>query len=142
MNRKERTEILIKGNEELALKICGEILDKYKVEVVEEPNHGLVMIKMREWAKKSLFYMGEILVTEAKVYVEGNCGIGIVAGDKPKMAYDLAVIDGAYGANVPEIDKWDSLLLEEKENILKREELEAKKILKTKVDFSTMDVEY
>lgn len=70
MNRKRRTEILIKGSSEIAKKISAEIEEKYIVKIVEEPNYGLVMVKIREGAKKTLFYIGEVLVTEAKVLIE------------------------------------------------------------------------
>lgn len=142
MKRRDRTEILIKGNVDLSRKLCKEIESKYEIKKIEEPNYGLTMLKMRESAKKSLFYIGEVLVTEAKVYVNGVVGIGIVTGDKEELAYNLAVIDGAFNAMVPEVEVWKSLLIEEKKKIQESELIEDRKIMKTKVDFTTMDVEY
>lgn len=140
MNRKKRTEILIKGNSDLAEKIEKEIINKYEVKEMQEPNHGLVMIKVRDSAKKELFYLGEVLVTEAKYYVNGNLGIGVVVGDKEKLARSLAIIDAAYKAKVEEIEKWNKLLKAEEDSIKKKEVEEAMKILKTKVDFNTMNL--
>ena len=80
MKRKRRTEILIKGNRNLA---------------------------------NTLFYLGETLVTEATVYVNGSIGLGIVQGDEPELAYNLAVIDGAYNLNAKETIDWKELLLKE-----------------------------
>ena len=65
MNRKRRTEILIRGDRKVSKMIAEEIKQLCEVKIVNEPDNGLVMIKMRECAKKQLFYLGEVLVTEA-----------------------------------------------------------------------------
>lgn len=140
MNRRRRTEILIKGNENLARVLAGEIKEKYEVCEVESPNHGLVMIKMRETAKRELFYLGEILVSEAKVYVDGTLGMGIVSGDNEELANNLAIIDGAYKRGLEEVNFWEEVLIKEEKRIEDNERKEEEKILSTKVDFSTMDV--
>lgn len=140
MNRRRRTEILIKGNENLARVLAGEIKEKYEVCEVESPNHGLVMIKMRETAKRELFYLGEILVSEAKVYVDGTLGMGIVSGDNEELANNLAIIDGAYKRGLEEVSFWEEVLIKEEKRIEDNERKEEEKILSTKVDFSTMDV--
>ena len=107
MNRKRRTEILIRGDRKLSKKIAEEIKEKYDIKSVNEPENGLVMIKMRESAKKQLFYLGEVLVTEAKVYINGNLGMGIVIGNEEKLAHNLAIIDAAYKGQLQEISKWN-----------------------------------
>lgn len=140
MKRKRRTEILIRGNENLACKLSEEVAIKHKITLINEPNYGLVMIKTRETAKNTLFYLGETLVTEAKVYVNGKIGLGIVQGDNPELAYNLAVIDGAYNANIKELEVWKEMLITEEKEILNLEQIENKKILDTKVNFETMDV--
>ena len=139
INRRKRTEILIKSDTSLASKFANEIREKYKVENALEPGHGLVMIKMRETAKKELFYLGEVLVSEAKVYVEGTLGIGIVVGDKEQLAIDLAIIDAAYKRGI-NLDTWEEELCQAEKLIEEQEKIEEAKILKTKVNFSTMNV--
>lgn len=139
VKRKRRTEILIKGSSEIAKKLCLEIEEKYKVKIVEEPNYGLVMVKIREAAKKSLFYIGEVLVTESKVLIEGKLGIGIVGGNKTELAYWLGVIDAAYNAELKETKWWDEILLCEEIKINEEIKKRQAKILKTKVNFESMD---
>lgn len=139
MDRRRRTEILIKGSMEIAKKMSLEISEKYKVKVIEEPNSGLVMIKMREDAKKSLFYLGEVLITEAKVEVNGKLGIGIVRGDKGELSYCLSVIDAAYNADLEETEGWDEILLKEEKRIDEEMKKYEAQILKTKVNFDTMN---
>ncbi|MBE6071471.1 MAG: phosphonate C-P lyase system protein PhnG [Clostridium butyricum] len=139
MNRRRRTEILIRGSKELAEKLAKKIEEKYDIRTIDEPNNGLVMIKMRETAKKQLFYLGEVLVTEAKININGHLGMGIVVGDNEELAVNLAIIDGAYKANLKEIDAWEELLLNEEKLIKEKEDKLSQKILETKVDFTTMN---
>ncbi|MDP4090422.1 MAG: phosphonate C-P lyase system protein PhnG [Bacillota bacterium] len=139
MNRSRRTEILIKGSEAVAKRLCEEIEGKYEVNTVDEPNYGLVMIKMREEAQKSLFYLGEVFVTEAKVQIYGSIGIGLVIGNKLELSYWLSVIDAAYNAGLEEVKGWERVFIEEEKRINERIKMEQAKVLMTKVSFDTMD---
>ena len=116
-----------------------EISEKYEVKIIEEPNSGLVMTKMREEAQKSLFYLGEVLVTEAKVQISGKLGIGIVRGNETELSYWLAVIDAAYNADLEETKDWQKLLEDEEKRIDEEMRKYNSRVLKTKVNFATMD---
>ncbi len=98
------------------------------------------MIKVREGAQNSVFYLGEMLVTECKVQIDDKLGVGIIHDDNPEMAYNLAVIDAAYNACLLETSTWKAILFAEEERIRNREAKEMADVLKTKVDFTTMDV--
>ena len=139
MDRTRRTRILIEGDPQLRRELSARVEGRRSISVVEEPRGGLVMLKLRETAKNSLFYMGELLVTEAKVQIEGRMGLGIIAGDDPEAARDLAVIDAACNAGVPETGEWEGLLLAEEERIAVREAQESARIARTTVDFESMD---
>ena len=140
MDRKRRTRILIEGPSGLARKLSEEIEGKYDVKTIEEPNSGLVMLKMRENSKRSLFYLGEVIVVEAKVEVEGKLGIGIVTGNNEELAYWLAVIDAAFNAELAETKTWEKLLQQEAEELYASIAEESERILRTKVNFETMSV--
>ena len=140
MKRRRRTEILINGSQKRVEDMAHCIKDKYQVKVIQEPESGLIMLKVRETSQKSLFYPGEVLVTECKVQIQGTIGIGIVTGDQPELSYHLAVIDAAYEAMLPETIEWE-LLLENEEKVIQEQRAAANdSILKTKVNFETMDV--
>ncbi|MBA9025980.1 phosphonate C-P lyase system protein PhnG [Peribacillus huizhouensis] len=141
MKRKERTEILIQGSSTIAKDFAKEIEMRYTVTVIQQPENGLVLLKARETAKKSLFYLGEILVTECKVQIYDSIGIGIVKGHQEELAYCLAVIDAAYQADLLETRVWSHILEKEKENIQKNRQELQQSILRTKVSFETMDVQ-
>ena len=140
MKRRRRTEILIHSESDLAEKLANEIREKYSYQIISAPSHGLTMMKMRETAKKSLFYMGEVLVTEAKVAIQHEIGIGIVIGMKEELATELAIIDAAYKAELPEIKQWHDILLQEEQVIQANKKQKQAQLLQTKVQFETMEV--
>ena len=140
MKRKERTYVLVEGSSELCCTLCTQIEGKYQINIIEQPNNGLVMLKMRENSKRSLFYIGEVLVTECKVEINGVIGMGIINGIDEQKAYHLAVIDAAYNAALPEIDNWPELLAREKQLIDLARQQECARIFKTRVNFETMDI--
>jgi alpha-D-ribose 1-methylphosphonate 5-triphosphate synthase subunit PhnG len=141
MNRKKRTEILIRGRHHLAKSFCEQINHTYSVDLLEKPNHSLVMVKMRETAKNTRFYIGEVFVTECKVKIQEKIGIGIVKGNEPELSYYLAVIDAAYCANLPITQLWGPQLEEELQCIRQNQQIKFDQLLKTKVNFETMDEE-
>jgi alpha-D-ribose 1-methylphosphonate 5-triphosphate synthase subunit PhnG len=139
MNRSRRTRILIEGSPELRRELCRQVEESRRVATVDESGCALVMLKLRETARNGLFYIGELLVTEAKVRVEGAIGIGIVSGDRPEAARELAVVDAACNAGLAEVSEWEDLLLEEEKRIARRESVEASRVALTKVAFESMD---
>ncbi|SEJ46412.1 alpha-D-ribose 1-methylphosphonate 5-triphosphate synthase subunit PhnG [Bhargavaea ginsengi] len=139
MKRRRMTEILIEGNPELADRLASEIRHHYPVRELAAPRQGLTMIKMRETAKQSLFYLGEVLVTEAKVEIGDHIGVGIVAGVREKLAGDLAVIDAACRAGLSETAGWTAMLEAEEIRLADRKHRELAALEKTKVQFDTME---
>ncbi|MGX4670996.1 phosphonate C-P lyase system protein PhnG [Cerasibacillus sp. JNUCC 74] len=140
MKRRRRTEILVQGNADLAEKLASQIKQAYTYKVIVKPHYGLTMVKMRESAKKSLFYIGEVLVTEAKVEINEQIGIGIVQGMEDELAMNLAIIDAAYNANLPETQMWTNLLVGAEAEINRKKIKRQAELLETKVNFETMEV--
>ena len=93
---------------------------------------------MREPVKESLFYLGEVMITEAVVELEGKKGIAVMMGDAYERVLDMAVIDAAINADV--FTHMEELLVLEKEQ-REQEEKENAMFMKTKVDFHSMDSE-
>lgn len=139
MERARRTKILIEGSAELRRDLALAVAERRMITTVDESRGALVMVKARETAKNGLFYIGELLVTEAKVQIEGRIGIGIIAGDEPEAAVDLAIIDAACNAALEEASGWDALFLKEESRIARREETEAARVARTRVAFESMD---
>ncbi|WP_319469627.1 phosphonate C-P lyase system protein PhnG [uncultured Trichococcus sp.] len=139
MNKRRRTRILIDYGKAAALRMAGTIEGSYPIEMISEPNEALTMIKVRESAQNSLFYLGEVLITETKVRVAGKLGIGLVKGHEAELSRALAVIDAAYSAGLPETQEWQETLeqleLAGEEAIDRRQ----RELARTKVNFETMN---
>ncbi|TMN22631.1 phosphonate C-P lyase system protein PhnG [Lentibacillus cibarius] len=140
MKRKRRTTILIQADPNLARRLAATITTKYECREIVAPRYGLTMMKMRETAKNSLFYIGEVLVTETKVEINQSIGIGLVTGMQDELSKDLAIIDAAYKAKLPETNDWEDQLIAAEEQIEKEKAQKQAEIFETKVNFETMDV--
>lgn len=140
LSRYERTRILVRSPEELASSLAELIRSRYEVKELEEPNEGLVMLTMRETAHNTLFHPGEVLVTEAKVRIGETIGIGILQGHHPRKALDLAVIDAAWSAGLPECSQMEVSIREAALRITESDARQAAVTAATRVSFETMDL--
>lgn len=140
MNRKRRTTILVKAGASLAKEMAREVTEHYDVKEIVAPRNGLTMLKVRETAKRSLFYLGEVLMTETMVEIKGSIGKGMVIGLEEEWSRDLAIIDAAYGAKLPIMARWNQLLQAKEEAIIDQENKEQAQLMETKVSFETMSI--
>ena len=136
MNRKERTRILVEGSRKVLSRMACEAEQLYAVAMVREPTEELVMLKVREGAQCSLFYLGEALMTSCAVRIGG------ALGEDRKKARDLAIVDAVYavGGNEILLLAWEEMLEEERQRLAEAEQKRAEALLRTQVDFSTMEV--
>lgn len=142
MTRRRRTRILIDGSPELRRAFSSAIRESHAVVEVASPEPSLVMAKIRETAKRSLFYLGEVLVTEAKVRLGHTMGLGLIAGDREEAALDLAVIDAAFNAGLEICQEWHSRLEDEERCLAEAEESRQAQLLQTRVAFQRMDSDW
>lgn len=146
MKRYERTRALVEGDPTLLRSLVCEVESEEgsrAIDVLDEPREELVMVKVRETAQRSLFYLGEALMTSCRVRLGDVVGLGLVLGSDRCRAYELAVADAAFSGSggAARSVRWDARLSEELVRIEKREAEEALLVATTKVDFSTMKVE-
>ena len=146
MKRYERTRALVEGSPLLARSIVRTLeqeLGPDAVTVLDEPREELVMVKVRETAQGSLFYLGEALATSCRVRIGQTVGIGLLLGSNRCRAFELAVADAAFsGPSGGEYAaRWDDDLRRELAAIDQREADEIARAATTRVDFSTMEVD-
>lgn len=139
MTRRQRTEILIEGDPSLRSRIAGTIVAAHRVVELEPAAAGLAMTRVRESARGSTFLLGEVLITQASVRIDDAVGLGVLAGDDPAAARELAVIDAAFNAALPEATAAIDQLAAESVRIAARRANERDLVLRTRVDFQTMD---
>ena len=138
MEKKRLFRILSRAERSDVIRLGRELQQQYSVTIVKKPEKSLTMIRMREPVKKSLFYLGEAIITEAVVTLEGTVGTAVTMGDDFEKTLYMAVIDaaenrGAFAHN--------DLLLEWEQAQQRRIAQENAMFQKTKVDFHSMDSE-
>ena len=146
MKRSERTRIMVEGDLALVQSIADDVVNSLGQDalcMLEEPHEELVMIQVRDTAKGERFYLGEALVTACRVRVSDVDGLGIVMGYQPERAYALAVIDAAFAGAVNSLRLacFEEFLTREACRLSAAQEVQDSLVGRTKVNFSTMDVE-
>jgi alpha-D-ribose 1-methylphosphonate 5-triphosphate synthase subunit PhnG len=141
MTRLRRTRILVDGDPDLSAELCARIQRRYHVVPLVDPHEMLVVIKVRESAQGSLFYLGEALATECRVLLDDVFGIGILLGSERQRAFELAVIDAAMSVPTPLPEKadWVALLEIEEVRLAKALRVGQERIGRTRVEFSSME---
>ncbi len=141
MNRRTRTHTLVHAEKEFLQRLEEKIVRSHSVLMLEEPHHALVMMKMRETARHHLFYLGEVLVSECRVRLNGSLGLGIIRGDRMEEARMLAVIDACFNADSPLISELENSIYEEMQRQKEQRLRESAKVLVSRVHFETMEEE-
>lgn len=138
--QKKRLFLIMSRAKTPRLKALSErISDRYDITVVKSPARSLAMIKMREPVCDSLYYLGEVMVTEAVVACNDVKGMAVTMGDDLERALYMAVIDCGFNSSfvvMGEIEQ-ELLAMEARQN--RRVEQENAMHLKTMVRFNTMD---
>jgi alpha-D-ribose 1-methylphosphonate 5-triphosphate synthase subunit PhnG len=104
MDRHQRFEALTAISEADATRLAERILDGSlgNVVVITGPTVGMIMARAQDGARGEVFNLGEVLVTEARVSIEGREGWGMVLGRAPDHALAVAVVDAGIEAGHPE----------------------------------------
>ncbi len=138
MEKRRISKILARAGKEEVKRLAGEIKEKYSPVIVKSPEKSLAMIRMREPVQESLFYLGEVIVSEAIVDLDGAKGVAVIMGDDFDKVLDMAVIDAACNKGV--FQRYDFLEQLEKEQT-HRLEKENALFMQTMVSFHSMDSE-
>ena len=130
--------MLVRADRSEVAMLSADIRKTYCPVIVKEPCKTLTMIKLRDPVRRGMFYIGEVIVCEASVEIDGEQGISVLMGDDTEKALDMAIIDAAVNKGV--FNGIDILTtLEEKQNeALMRENAMC---LRTMVNFESMDQE-
>jgi len=138
LEKKRLTKILSKADRAVITALSAGVMETHTVAIIKEPAKTLAMIKMREPVKQSLFYIGEVIVCEAMVELDGVKGMAVCMGDDTEKTLGMAIIDAAINKGVFKGMEELIALEKEQENILRRENAMH---LKTMVNFTSMDEE-
>lgn len=138
MEKRRLTKILSKTDADIVKMLADDIKNQYGITVVKEPEKALAMIKMRDPVKESQFYIGEVIICEAIVDLDGSKGMAVTMGDNFEKTLNMAVIDAA--CNKGCFVKYDLLETLEAQQI-EKEQKENAMFRQTMVNFTSMDSE-
>lgn len=136
IEKKRVFKILARATKNEVSTLAGKVKEKNEIVLIKEPNKTLTMIKMKEPVKNTRFYIGEIMVSECVISLNGIKGMAVTMGDDLEKILDMAIVDAAINADV--FEDLVLLLALEKEQQIEIEKENAMH-LKTMVNFNTMD---
>lgn len=139
MKKERLSRILSRADRNFILNAAAEIQKSHSARIIKGPAKTLMMIKMREPVRESLFYMGEVLVTECILDVDGVRGMAVTMGDDSERTVACAVIDAAFNAAFPEVQDLEKKLIDLEARQLQRIQKENALFHGTEVNFSSMD---
>jgi len=98
---------------------------------------GLVMLPYTDSAQGTVFHLGEVLVTEGHVRIQGDVeGYGMVMGRDAEFALGVALLDAALTAYI-ETETIHAFLTEQQKAQQEADELELRKVEATRVEMET-----
>ncbi len=138
MEKRRISRILARASKEQVRSLADAVKATHSPVIVKAPEKSLAMVRMREPVRESLFHLGEVIVCEAIVDLDGAKGVAVLMGDDFEKVLDMAVIDAACNKGV--FAGYGELERLEKEQTLRLEKENAM-FLQTMVSFQSMDSE-
>lgn len=139
MNVRERTFIYAEGDFETFEKLADMVLDRSGIKIVREPRTCLVMMKTLDSVEQAPFYLGEVLITEAAVELDGITGFGFALENQPVKALCFAVMEAALEANHETAPLIREALEVQAAALEKRRRRERSMLAGTRVNFDVME---
>ena len=139
MNKNKLFYVLNLTESSEVIGFCKQFERKYDITAIKKPQKTLIMLKIRESAKNSLFYAGEALACECMVRIGDVKGFAAALGDDLKKVYSMAVIDAALNAGLPERELIIKTLRFWESKIAEKHAADSRLIMSTKVNFSVME---
>jgi alpha-D-ribose 1-methylphosphonate 5-triphosphate synthase subunit PhnG len=118
--------------------LVEELEGAYNISIVRRPSVCLTMLRTEDSLERQEFFLGETLVTDCEVTVDGQPGYGLCMGDQPQRCYCIAVLDALADRGIPDIEQF---LQSEGAAIAEREEREFNLVMRTQVNFKLMEQE-
>ena len=111
------------------------------IQVVRHPAVGTTMIRAEDSVEGQPFYLGEALITECELNIDGQAGFGLCLGDEPVRSYCMAFLDALLLLSDSRLPRVEAFLSEQAAIIDGRVRAEHDHIQRTKVDFKLMETE-
>jgi alpha-D-ribose 1-methylphosphonate 5-triphosphate synthase subunit PhnG len=110
-----------------------------RIQLLKPAGTSLVMMGARESVQQTPFYLGEVLISQCAVAVDGITGYGFAMGEDWERAYQLAVLEAALRGRHALAALVEGLITDETERLQKEQRQEYAAVLQTKVCFEAME---
>lgn len=139
MNRTQRCELLAAIPEAHAVRLAESVADGSLgvVQIITPPTVGMIMARVEDGALGVVFNLGEVLVSEARVSIDGHEGWGMVMGGSPDRALAVAIVDAGLEAGHSRRSTIERELLDLAEEVEATALAEWARVEPTKVEFDT-----
>ena len=111
----ELQEILAEGSLLVWLQLAEEIAKTHDIQILHHPETCTVMMQAMDSVGLTPFYLGEVLVTETTVSIDGVIGYGFAMEDEPERAVCAAIIDAALRVPVTEAEYIRKIIADEEQ---------------------------
>lgn len=135
--RKERFELIGICRREKLISLSEEVRKELNIRVIKQ-NRALIMMRARDSIEGEIFNLGEVLVSECWVEVEGVLGYFMVLGDDPERALAGAIVDAVCELGHPLSKGIMDVLKKEKTYYESERAKEWMRIKGTRVEFEVM----
>jgi alpha-D-ribose 1-methylphosphonate 5-triphosphate synthase subunit PhnG len=112
-----------------------------QVQLVRHPVIATTMVRAEDSVEGQPFYLGEALITECELSVDGQLGYGICLGDEPVRSYCIAFVDALLLLKDHRLAPLQDFLGRQDEIIRRRQAEEQDHINRTRVDFKLVEEE-
>lgn len=132
-------QVLVEGNLGEWRTLAELVAQRHEVKVLQAPAACLVMTQAIDCVGQTPFYLGEALMCEAAVAVNGVTGYGFTLEDDPVRALCIAIIQAGLAAKVPESGEILTSINDQRVRLSRHSAREEALIAGTKVQFAIME---
>jgi len=133
-------EVLCNCSQDNLVEFVSSLEPNLTIETIIAPKLAMTMVQAEDSIDFQPFYLGEVLMTECQLNIDGQIGYGYCMGDAPQRAYCIAILDAIMNLNDHPLQKQVLTFIENEKVILIKNQMEEyNQILKTKVDFKIME---
>jgi alpha-D-ribose 1-methylphosphonate 5-triphosphate synthase subunit PhnG len=130
---------MAEGDLDSLLDLAQTIVDRHAVKIMLAPATCTAMLQAVDSVGCTPFYLGEVLMTEAAVEINGMPGYGFALEDEPERALSIAIVDAALAAGVAEAAAIRQALAQEADRLRSLQQKQTGLVAATKVNFAIME---
>lgn len=138
MDLRTRSYIFAEGDFAVFEKLADMVLSQADIRVAREPQTCLVMMSVLDSVEQAPFHLGEVLITEAVVELNGVVGYGFALENQPAKALCFAVLEAALQAGHKMAPLIREALQSQAAAVEKRRQRESARMAGTRVNFAVM----